>query len=1016
MAIKHLDFHKSTATLHFGCEKPRSYFIPFESEAATLSDRREDSEFFKSLCGEWDFKWYPSENELCGEEIPEFPSEGYDKLDVPMNWQMALGRGYDVPQYTNIRYPFPIDPPNVPAENPCGLYRRTFTLSDGQLKGKEVYINFEGVDSCFYLYINGVFSAYSQVSHAQSEINITKLLKAGENEIKVLVFKWCDGSYLEDQDMWRMSGIFREVYLLFRDKVHISDVEIEQNVSQDLRSADLFIRLKTNGKSKVKAKLFDPKGTCNAIVEKTGENQSFNIMLTRPLLWNHETPNLYNLILECGNEFIRIPIGIRRLEILSKTVYINGRDLKAKGVNRHDSHPILGHTAPYEHILEDLMIMKRHNINTIRTSHYPSDPRFYELCDKYGFYVVDETDLETHGMQFAGKWNAFTNSEEWTQSYLDRAALMYERDKNHPCIIMWSVGNESGAGINHKKMIEYFKSRDKYRFVHAEDESRYAAFPHLLETAVEAGEIPENSPEHYRSYLDIESRMYPTPEEIEEHYVGENAKMPFFMCEYCHAMGNGPGDLEAYWRLIYKYKNFFGGCIWEFTDHSVAIKQPDGSYHYTYGGDFGDTPNDGNFCVDGLVYPDRTPHTGLLEVKQVYCDAYAEAIDLENGVFVIHNLRDFTTLENVDIRWSIEQNGQILQTGIIPPLDILPRSSREITVPYSLRGVYSKAYVSISFCTGVPSPWADIGHEICFNQYELPVSNEPVIEKRPLYRPTLDEKEECFVLRFGESAYTVSKASGMLTSVKNEGKEMLMQPMLPTIWRAPTDNDRSVKLKWTEAGFDNATCKARSVKTKTDKNGSTSVISDILMSCGKKTVLKAKINYSINVHGKLTVKTDVQNKAEVFLPKFGYEIVMPEGFELYSYFGCGPYESYSDKHLASKMGLFSGKVSESIEHYIFPQENGSHYKTYEASVTAFSGHGLHFESNQSFTFRVSHYSTNQLTEATHDYELTPSPEAFVYIDYRQSGIGSNSCGPELAKEHRFEEEKFSFEFSIEPVR
>ncbi len=1010
--LKLQDYHKSKEHLHIGCEKPRSYFIPFESERSTLSERREDSKFFKTLCGTWDFKWYKSVSEVTGEDVPEMPCE-HDTLDVPMSWQMKTDRGYDVPQYTNIKYPFPANPPHVPAENPCGLYRRFFTVTADMLKGKEIYINFEGVDSCFYLYINNTFCAYSQVSHSTSEVNITSLIKEGKNEIKVLVLKWCDGSYLEDQDMWRMSGIFREVYLLFRDKNHIRDIEIIPKISFDLRQADIDIKIKSPVTQKISVKLYAPSGVCEYTDEiKTGD-EAFKILLSRPKLWSHEKPNLYNLVISCKNEFIRIPIGLRRIEIINKTVYINGRNIKAKGVNRHESHPLLGHAVPYEHMLNDLMILKHHNVNTIRTSHYPSDPRFYELCDKYGFYVVDEADLETHGMQFEGKWNALTDSPEWTEAYLDRARLMYERDKNHGCIIMWSVGNESGAGINHRRMIEYYKENDKWmRLVHAEDESRYAAFPDGMETVLAEGEMPEHSPEYFREYLDIESRMYPYTDEIVRLYTGESCKKPLFLCEYCHAMGNSPGDLEAYWRLIYKYPSFFGGCVWEFTDHSVALKQPDGSFRYTYGGDFGDTPNDGNFCVDGLVYPDRTPHTGLLEMKQVYSDVYAEPVDVSKGKFKIHSLRHFTTLEDVDLCFSMECDGTTYQSGAIRSLKNAPGEITEITLPYDARFAIGKAYINLSFRTAAPLPWAEAGHEISFYQFAIPTKKQALPLPKCNFVPILSEDADAYKITVLDTEYTVCKTCGLLRGICDNGKQMLDLPMLPTVWRAPTDNDRVIREEWKKHGLNNAQARCSSVKAAIDKNGLPVITA--LIKLGN--YIKLKVLYSVDGEGKLSVQTDVKNDCPVYLPKFGYELIMPEDTELYSYFGCGPYESYEDKHLASRMGRFSGNVSGNIEHYIFPQENCSHYKTSEATLKSIAGHGLHIESEQTFTFRASHYSTAALDKARHDYELVPSKETYVYIDYKQSGIGSSSCGPVLAENMRLNEKKFRFTFTIKPTR
>ena len=1012
--IKLPDYHKSLEVLHYGCEKPRSYFIPFESEAATLSDYRENSEFFKSLCGAWDFKWYQSVNDVQGDTAPSFPEE-FDKLDVPMNWQVALGRGYDVPNYTNVNYPYPIDPPHVPDDNPCGLYRRYFTLTDEMLMDKEVYINFEGVDSCFYLWVNGSFAAYSQVSHITSEINVTEYLKSGKNEIKVLVFKWCDGSYLEDQDMWRMSGIFREVYLLFREKVHVIDVEVKNEISFDMRETDIHVSVKTNGKLNINALLYAPDGTFIDSVKRSSKSPKFRFMLNRPVLWNHEEPNLYNLVLQCGKEYIRIPIGIRRLEVINGVVFINGRKVKAKGVNRHDSHPILGHATPYEHMLEDLMIMKRHNVNTIRTSHYPNDPRFLELCDKYGFYVIDETDLECHGVGIYGDKTPLTTDPAWTESYIDRAERMYERDKNHVSIIMWSVGNESGAGLNHKKQIEFFKSRDTSRLVHAEDESRRAK---NIELDRQNGKVSEREPEYYREYLDIESNMYTSPADIIQRYLeNKDNKLPFFLCEYCHAMGNGPGDLEAYWKTVYKYDKFFGGCIWEYTDHSVAIKQPDGSYRYTYGGDFGDTPNDGNFCVDGLVYPDRTPHTGFLEAKQAYCQAYAEAIDLAVGEFRIHNLRSFTSLEDTDIFWSVEVDGVTVQNGSIHKLSTEQGESTVLIIPYDLRNLTGRAYVNISFRNNVSLPWADAGYETSFNQYELPIPKAPKTEEKCVYPVQIKENEHTVTVEAGETVYTVCKTCGLVSQITDNGKDMLTKPMRPTIWRAPTDNDMWIKSKWESEGYNNETVKCYGVTAALDNAGNAKIKAKLSLGAPSKfNFMTLDVTYTIYGTGKMNVKTVADNTAPVFLPRFGYEVVMPEGSEKYSYFGCGPHESYSDKHLASRMGLFKGNVSDNIEHYIYPQENSSHYKTEYASVRSFTGHGLAFESDSSFTFRASHYSSAQLTDAKHDYELVPCPETYVNVDYKQSGIGSNSCGPELHEDYRLNERHFEFEFTVKPVR
>ena len=996
--LKLPDYHKSPDVLHFGCEEPRAYFIPFESENATLSERRENSAFFKTLCGTWDFKWYPDIYAVDGTDVPVFPSEGADKLDVPMNWQVMTDRGYDVPNYTNVNYPFPVDPPHVPDSNPCGLYRRFFTVTEEMLTNKSVYLNFEGVDSCFYLWINDTFAAYSQVSHMTSEINVTELIKPGKNEIKVLVFKWCDGSYMEDQDMWRMSGIFREVYLLFRSENHIKDIDVKNKISFDMKEADISVSLSLTSKAAVFATLYAPDGTFITTLKKNAKNVSFTFMLDKPVLWNHETPNLYNVIISCEGEFIRIPVGIKRLEVIDRTVFINGKKVKAKGVNRHDSHPLLGHAVPYEHFLNDLMIMKRHNVNTIRTSHYPNDPRFLELCDKFGFYVVDETDIETHGFTIVGNWSRISDDPEWEKAYIDRVKRMYMRDRNHVCVIMWSLGNESGFGRNHRAMTAFLRKNDSSRLIHYEGAS----------TGYTAGkENPDTT--------DVESRMYSHPNDIKKYVDNKEYTQPYFLCEYAHAMGNGPGGLKEYWELIDSRDGIFGGCIWEFTDHSVALRQKDGSLHFTYGGDFGDYPNDGNFCVDGLVYPDRRIHTGFLEVKQAYAPVTAKEIDLASGKISVINKKYFTSAEDFSLKWSVESDGAIVQSGVIPSLDIRDEASREYTLPYDLRGVSGNTYLNLSFCTNTALPWADSGYEVSFVQFRLPSPPKKQLSA-VCYPVTLSESDSSFTVTAGETVYTFCKKCGLISGLCDNGKDMIVSPIRPTVWRAPTDNDMRIKLKWTECGYDRETVKCYKMKAKLS-GGKAVIVSEISLGAAPKLpFVKAKITYTVNGDGSLGILTEGEKLSDVYLPRFGFEIVMPRESEKYSYFGYGPNESYQDKLLAARMGLFKGDVSDNFEHYVRPQENCSHFGTLYATVTSVAGHGLRFDTDSSFSFRASHYSAKMLTAANHDYELCPAPETFVTIDYKQHGIGSNSCGPQPDEQYRFSEKNFTFSFTITPTR
>ena len=1018
--IMNANYHQNQNILHVGCEAPRAYFVPYQDEKTARKGNRDASTRFVNLCGDWDFTFYQSIRDL-----PDFTAEGFttesEKLNVPRSWQTMLDRGYDTPNYVNVVYPITVDPPFVPDDNPCGLYSRTFNIHPAMLE-KTVYINFEGVDSCFYLYINGEFVGYSQVSHMTSELEITKYLKVGENLIQVVVLKWCDGTYLEDQDKYRWSGIFREVYLLLRDPVHITDVFLHPTLSEGYSEGVCAAGIQINGGAEVSYKLLSPAGMVidmgKAVIREKG---SIETKVDAPWLWSDETPDLYTLLLTCGGETLSFRFGFRDVQIKDGVLYFNGQKIKLKGVNRHDSHPHLGSATPLDHMIRDLMIMKKHNVNTIRTSHYPNDPRFTALCDEYGFYVVDETDIETHGMACVGNWDQLTDSEEWTEAYVDRVARLFERDKNHPCVLMWSLGNESGIGRNQRKMTEYIRSRDSKALVHCEDATRRTS--DRLRGELKGKTDEEIGTALECDYVDVESRMYPALDETRAMYFDRRVyTKPLFLCEYSHAMGNGPGDLKDYWDLIYAEDRFLGGCVWEFTDHSVAIgDNPLADPHYTYGGDFGDTPHDGNFCVDGLVYPDRRPHTGLMEYKQVIKPFRVESFDAETGKMMIKNLRYFEDLSDLDFIYTVECNGEAVASGRAN-LPVEPQETAELIIPDAWTGLGGECYVNLTAVQNAPTAWAEIGFEVGFHQEAIPAEKQqptPMAETISPYA-MIDHTvtADTITVTTATTVYTIDRYKGLIISIVDQGKEMLTTPITPTVWRAPTDNDRNVRHQWQDAHYHEA--KTKCYECGVTASDATSVTVTAKLSLGgpvSRPSLQMEAVYTVYAEGgiRLDIHANVREGAP-FLPRFGVQFNMPAESEYLGYFGRGPVESYQDKRHASRQGLFKTTVSDHFEHYVRPQENMAHADTRWMLVSSVAGHGLlAVTTGEAFSFNCAHFTPEQITNTPHDYELVPMKETCVNLDTMQSGVGSNSCGPWLDSRWQMNAREYGFSVRLMPV-
>lgn len=991
-------YWEDLSILQVNREKPRSYYIPYEDEKAALSEEREASSFFRLLNGSWSFKYY--KNIRLVEEgfyKPDTDAGTWDALTVPSCWQV---KGYDRTHYTNANYPFPCDPPFVPNNNPAGLYIRDFNVAE-KWEGKEKYIVFEGVNCCFYLWVNGSFAGYSQGSRMPAEFNITQYIKEGSNRIAVMVLKWCDGSYLEDQDMWRFSGIFRDVYLLARDKAHIRDVFNRQKLSGDMQKAEFRCELDTAGSCRIRAELRDASEKLVAqgetVIDGHGE---IGFEIDRPVLWNAERPYLYKLLVYCAGEVLIFNVGFRSVEIKQGVFMLNGKAVKLKGVNRHESHPELGQAVPLSHMLEDLMLMKRHNINTIRTSHYPDDPRFLDLCDRYGFYLVDEADLECHGVLEAGDFHMLSRDPRWEKAFLDRAERLVERDKNHPCVLIWSMGNESGYDRNHISMAGWTKGRDASRPVHYEGAApKYGGNPDV-------------------ECLDMESRMYASVEYIEEYALNEANGKPLFLCEYSHAMGNGPGDLKDYWDIIYKYPKLMGGCVWEWCDHGILTAAKDGTQYYAYGGDFGDEPNDGNFCLDGLVYPDRTPHTGLMELKQVIAPVRLEAADLKEGTVKITNLYDFTDLSGISLEWKLERDGAVVEQGRHDDLKALPDCSETVKlgcrIPEEEIGRY---FLTVSAVRKADVPWAAGGSEIAFGQFELPMSKAAEAGRRDTAPIRVEAKDSLVYIGGFDFHYVFDLFEGGFVKIARNNVEMISGLPRFNIWRAPTDNDGRIKLKWMEEGYHRAETHVYSARILEKSGDKVSLLVDFsLGGYIKLPILHARAVWTVYGSGEIFLETEVKVREGLpFLPRFGLQLEMPERKERVEYFGNGPHESYIDKRQSVRKGKYTATVDGMFENYLVPQENGSRYGTEWAVVSGRQGMGLRFASEAGFSFSASHYTPEDLAAAGHPFELKKRKETIVNIDYKMSGVGSNSCGPELLGKYRLDEKEFTFSLSIMPV-
>lgn len=1015
--------------------EPSAHFFSYHNKEDALQGDREHSIGYQSLNGKWKF-FYGENPSLTPRDfyLKDYDDRDWDEIEVPSHWQL---KGYGHPHYTNIQYPFQVNPPHVPNDNPTGCYRTSFYID--KVDDEKIILHFEGVDSAFHVWVNGEEVGYSQGPRTPAEFDITKFVETGYNTLAVRVYKFSSGSYIEDQDMWWLSGIFRDVYIIKKKPSHIVDFFVKTELDKNYKDADLKIEVlvkKLKDEKEIdyqlEIELLDDlkrqivlENTKFKFEERDALKINFDIPVDDPDKWSAEEPNLYDLFITLKDssgeviETILQQVGFRSVEIKNGLMLVNGKPIILKGVNRHDHHPDLGRSVPPSWMEEDVKMMKQNNINAVRTAHYPNDPYFYYLCDKYGLYVIDETDLECHGFELVGNVDQISDDPKWELSYVDRVRRMVERDKNHPSIIMWSLGNESGYGKNHDAMYEWVKSRDNTRLVHYEGECKQILGPR-----------GDQDPEREPNSSDLFTTMYTDIESLEKLGKRDDLSSPHILCEYGHAMGNGPGGLKEYVDLFYKYPRLQGGFIWEWRDHGIRTYTEDGKEFFAYGGDFGEEPHDSNFVIDGLIMPDRTPSPALAEYKKVIEPVKVEEISLVDGVVRITNLYDFIDLEHLYLTWSVDAEEDTLDSGIMIGLDVAPGEGKEIQIPFDqdkLKTMDKECFLTIKFCLSKATSWAEQGHPVAFSQFKLKDRNQ---WDKHLILPngtrSLDVVETAQEIIINGKGFHVifDQWSGDLKSFEYRGIPLIKKGPKLDFWRAPIDNDifnntktkpNSTLFEWKEAKLHLLKQDTRSLSYKINDDNSVHIT--VKKSIGPQTLsweIDTEINYCVHGNGEIFVSVDGQFKGECprTIPKIGMHMILPREMEQVKWYGLGPGETYVDSRQAGLYGVWSKNVKDMFTPYVHPQENGNRSQVRWLTLSNVSGNGLLIRNKEKLDFSTSVYSREQIEKAKHLYELIEEDCIHLNINYKQHGLGSASCGPDVLEKYELKPEDFKFSFSL----
>lgn len=987
----------------------RAHFLTFPSKEKALLNNNRYTHAFKNLNGVWKFMFL---------DAPEYSPEGFfnsdfdvtkmDDITVPGNWQL---QGYGKMHYSDLWYNFPINPPYVPTENPTGIYKRTFFVEESY-RDKKIIIRFCGVDSAYHLWINGKEVGYSKVARNESEFDITDLIRVGEeNDVTVRVYQWSDGTYLEDQDMWWESGIFRDVELIGVPKDGINDYKVIADLDDEYKNGIFKVEafLRTTKEVNVTFELVDAGENTvftKTVVAKEGK-ACIDEVIADVNHWTAETPYLYKLFMTVEDdgqivEVIPQNVGFRNIRLNGETFLVNGVAIKFKGVNRHDYSPQNGRVVSREEIEKDIILMKQFNINAIRTSHYPNSYYLYDLCDEYGMYLIAETDLECHGFELTGDYKWITDDPSWELAYVSRMTRMIERDKNHPAIIFWSLGNESAFGCNFRKMTDVAHEMDPTRLVHYE------------------GDFDVES-------ADVYSTMYTWIENPKKPYlmkdIIEKSKKPHIHCEYCHAMGNGPGNLKDYQDLVYAHDKLQGGFVWEWFDHGIESFTESGEKYYRYGGDFGDDPSNKDFCIDGLIMPDRTPSPGLYEYKKVIEPITTTAVDIQKGIINLLSRYDFANLDRFNLVYKVMEDDVILQTGFMPVSSIEARANKDITLPYDLSAIKVKPgahyYVNISYQLREDTSYASSGHELATAQFELPLYKEGIVV-RPEGILNVEKEHTTLHVKGANFSLDFNLVNGNLMNIVCDGMQVLSKGPRLTLWRAPISNDMEIIDKLKKVYFLHLEHEVvMNIDYHMEGNILKVEVDTINSTTNSAWHFKTKYVYTVCPSGDILIDVEGTPSGRVdlapdMLPRIGVSMHLDKSMEHVRYFGMGPGENYADSKEAAQMGLYANTVDGLFTNYVIPQENGNHMGCKWVSMTNDRGMGLLASTEGDFNFSASWYEDKDLDDAKHTCDLVKRDYIVFNVDYKQNALGTNSCGQWQLDKYRAKFEDFKLSFRLTP--